>query len=124
MTHDLNELVRRIEKLEKAIFAAPSSTSPRTIGKTRTLPEIVKGKKLNGQQKVAAIVGYLEKILGTEEITANAINEGWGSAKFDGGFANIYITRAAKDALVADYKKDGKYVLTQTGEDFWQSLAG
>ena len=126
MKDDYKALTQRIERLERAVFGGQGGAPKKpSSGKVRALPEIVKNKALgNGQQKIAAIVGYLENIQKVEAISTAAIKDGWSMAKFDGGFANILITRAAKEGLIADYKKNGNYVLTQTGETFWDGLTG
>ncbi len=120
---DINkEILIRIEKLEKAVFSGTTPKTPKAV-KALSLAEIVRKKKLeNGQQKVAAIVGYCEKIRGIEAVTNADMRAGWKEAKFDGAFANILTTRAEKEGLISSYGTKDSYVLTQTGEDFWEGL--
>lgn len=118
------DLLTRIERLEKiALKGGTPHISTRAAGKVLSLPELIKGHDLsNGQEKITAIVGYLEKIRGKNPIKATDIKQGWREGKFDGGFANVLITRAIKDGLIADYENNGNYVLTQGGEKFWDEL--
>lgn len=118
------DLQKRIERLEKVVFP-PDGASP-ALGATkkqRSLPELVKvHPPQNGQQRVAAIVGYIEKIENRTDIKLADIKKGWAVGKFDGGFANVLVSRAVKDGLIADYSNDGSYVLTQSGEAYWEQL--
>lgn len=118
------DLQKRIERLEKAVF--PTDGISPTMGATKkmkSLPELVKiHPPQNGQQRVAAIVGYIEKMEKRTSIKLPDIKKGWAIGKFDGGFANVLVTRAVKDGLIADYNDDGSYVLTQSGESFWGQL--
>jgi hypothetical protein len=114
----------RIEKLEAAVFPG-NGTAPALIAakKQKSLPELVKAHPpQNGQQRVAAIVGYLEKIEKKTDIKLSDVKKGWAVGKFDGRFANILMTRAVKDGLIADYAGSGSYVLTQSGETYWEQL--
>ena len=121
-TDNNEDILRRLEKLERAIFASGTS-APARGGKTPSLPEIIRGREIrNGQEKIAAIVGYLEKIRGQEAVSMADMRAGWREAKFDGGFAGILVTRAVKHGLISNYGSKGSYVLTQTGEDFWERL--
>lgn len=81
-----------------------------------------KKKPENGQQKVAAIVGYYEKIKGVDSVSHADMRTGWKEGKFNGNFANILATRAEKDGLISSYGAKDSYVLTQTGEEFWEDL--
>jgi len=113
------DLESRVSALEERIFSTNTS-SVSVGGKERTLREIVKGKKFkNGQEQIAAIVGYHEKILG-QCIAKEAIKNAWQSAKMNGAFAAIYLTRA-KDTLIR-ILDDGTCDLTQTGEEFFEAL--
>lgn len=88
--------------------------------KQKTLREIIKGKKLkNGQEQVAAIVGYYEKIL-SQRISKDNIKEEWANAKMNGTFAAVYLSRA-KDTLIR-ILDDGTCDLTQSGEEFFEKL--
>lgn len=117
------ERITALESRVKALEALVLNTDAPTVSvskKQRTLREIIKGKKFNGQAQVAAIVGYYEKVLG-QPIHKNEIKNAWQDAKMNGKYAAIYLTRAQKDALVrvlADETCD----LTQTGEDFFDGL--
>ena len=119
------EFNQRIELLEKAVASVNSSPRGASGGKGKavSLAELVKKHNLsNGQEKIAAIVGYLEKVRGRNDIAATDIKQGWREGKFDGGFANVLVTRAVKDGYINDYDGKGTYTLTQTGEKFWDTL--
>jgi hypothetical protein len=118
------DLQKRVERLEKAIFPVDgTSLAVGATKKMKSLPELVKARPpQNGQQRVAAIVGYIEKMEKRTAIKLPDIKKGWAIGKFDGGFANVLVTRAVKDGLIADYNNDGSYVLTQSGESFWEQL--
>lgn len=121
------DLLQRVERLEKAIFPKDGSSraNVNATKKLRSLPELVKARPpQNGQQRVAAIVGYMEKMEQRTTIRLPDIKKGWAVGKFDGGFANVLVTRAVKDGLIADYNSEGSYVLTQSGESFWDQLNG
>ncbi len=121
---DTNE--QRISALEsrvKALEALVLHTDVPAIyvsKKERTLREMIRGKKFNGQEQVAAIVGYHEKILG-QPVHKNEIKNVWQDAKMNGKYAAIYLTRAQKDALVR-VLADDTCDLTQTGEEFFDRL--
>jgi hypothetical protein len=120
---NMEELVSRITKLEEAVFAPAFKPESRAI-KQRTLAELIKGKTLkNGQEKVAVIVGYYERMLGKESVTPDDMREGWKQARFNGAYAPILLARAEGDGLVSNYGHKGNYVLTITGEEFYQSIA-
>lgn len=115
----ISELESRVKALEALVLHVDTPVT-NASKKERTLREIVKGKKFNGQEQVAAIVGYHEKVLG-QPIHKNEIKNAWQDAKMNGKYAAIYLTRAQKDALVrvlADETCD----LTQTGEEFFDGL--
>jgi hypothetical protein len=120
----LNDLQKRVERLEKVVF--PTEGESRTfdvVKKVKSLPELVRMYPLqNGQQRIAAIVGYMEKIEKRGNIKLADIKRGWGLGKFDGSFANVLVMRAVRDGLIADYNNDSTYVLTQSGESFWEQL--
>lgn len=113
----LNNHEDRISALEgKRVKADNSSVS--SGKKQETLPELIKGKKFSsGQEKIATIVGYCEKILHRlpEEIN---IKEGWIKGKFDGKYRSNLLDRAASDGLIRDLE-NGKFDLSQTGEGFF-----
>ena len=117
------KIIERLEKLEGAVFPKAGTPSFSSAAKPKTIAEVMKGKKFeNGQQKVAAIVGYYEKQLGNKEVSEADIKAGWRDSKFVGGYAAMLRIRAEKDGWISDYQKNGKYVLTQSGEDFYQTL--
>lgn len=112
------ELLERIEKLEK-LFGA--SDSKPIVKKEKMLPEIIKGKKFgNGQEKIAVIVGYKERVNGSS-VSLKDISQGWRDGKFDRSFARELLNRAIKAGFVRDLK-DGTYDLSQTGEEFYESF--
>lgn len=115
----ISELESRIGVLEAKILNGDVPTIS-TSSKEKTLREIVKGKRFkNGQEQIAAIVGYHEKVLG-QPIQKDQIKEVWQDSKMNGEFAAVYLTRA-KDTLVR-ILSDGTCDLTQTGEEFFEAL--
>lgn len=89
-------------------------------GKQKTIREVMKGKKFkNGQEQIAAIVGYYEKVLG-EVIKKDQIKNEWSGAKMNGDFSPVYFSRA-KGTLIRVHP-DGTCDLTQTGEEFFDSF--
>ena len=114
----ISELESRVEALE-ALVLQNKAPVVNMGGKEKTLREIVKGKKFNGQEQVAAIVGYYEKILG-QRIQRNEIKKVWQDAKMNGKYAAVYLTRA-KDTLIR-ILDDDFCDLTQTGEEFFGAL--
>jgi|GEM_PF-4291563 len=109
----------RIKALEQGkISPAPQGISRST--KQQTLRELVKGKKFkNGQQQIAAIVGYNERILGVL-IDKDKIKAEWENAKITNQFSLKFIYRA-KGELVR-ISGEGKCDLTQSGEEFFDSF--
>lgn len=114
----ISELESRVETLEALVLQSKAPVV-NMGGKEKTLREIVKGKKFNGQEQVAAIVGYYEKILG-QRVQKNEIKKGWQDAKMNGKYAAVYLTRA-KDTLIR-ILDDDSCDLTQTGEEFFGAL--
>jgi hypothetical protein len=105
----------RLRQLEGGQRVSLVSTS----NKTKTLREILKGVKFkNGQEQVASIVGYHEKIL-NNHILKDMIKDEWENAKM-GVFSAMYISRA-KDTLIRIHK-DGTCDLTQSGEEFFDQF--
>src|SRR3989344_4943954 len=122
------DVLERLTKLENAVFLSSGSSGQPKVAKlagskTRTLPEIIReNTPKNGQGKVAAVVGYCEHELGLEIVSPEDIRNTWRQAKLDGSYAPIYLSRAIGEGLVNDYGKKGSYVLTQSGEAFYQNL--
>ena len=119
----LQELHTKIDAMSGArpVAAAPSVLITQSK-KGLTLPELARRAKLsNGQQRVAAIIGYFEKLQGKDEVIAADLQQGWKDGKFPGNYAPVYLSRAIKDGLVRQ-KAKGFYDLSQTGEDFFINL--
>jgi hypothetical protein len=115
----INDHERRLRILESAYKGPDSGIIFK--GKAPTLPEIIKGKSFkSGQEKVAIIVGYYEKMLEHESIKDQNVKEGWKIGKFDGKYSPSFLARAIKDGLVRNI--DGSLDLSQTGEKFWNSF--
>jgi hypothetical protein len=114
----INEIEKRLEHLENA--QVTSTTIKKNEKKQKTLREVVKGKKFhNGPEKIAVIVGYYEKILGSL-IHKSKIKDEWINAKLDG----TYKTNLLKDAE-GEYIRvlsSGECDLTQTGEEFFDKF--
>lgn len=88
--------------------------------KQKTLKEIIKGKKFkNGQEQIAIIVGYYEKVIETL-LNKEIIKSIWESSKMDNKFSNTFIERAKDDLIRVN--PDGICDLTQTGEDFFDNF--
>ena len=109
----------RISALEGS-GAHPVASADSGSGKQKTLREIVKGRKFkNGQEQIAVIVGYHERILGT------LINKGdlrleWTNAKMTNKYSTEFVTRA-KDVFIRIGSTE-MCDLTQTGEDFFDEF--
>ena len=90
-------------------------------GKQRTLRELVKGQKFkSGQEQIAAIVGYYEKILG-QRIEKNKIKEEWANVNaMKGAFTAMFLSRA-RDTLIRIHSDD-TCDLTQSGEEFFDQF--
>lgn len=122
----IEDILTRLNKLEAVVFVTggrPAGT--KSVGtKARTLPELIKGKTIkNGQEKVAVIVGYIEHELSSHAVTPDDIRSAWRQAKFNGGYAPILLARAVATGLVSNYGTKGNYVLTQSGEEFYQGIS-
>ncbi len=110
----------RLKALEGETQAVASTRTASAGSKQKTLRELVKGKKLkNGQEQLAVIVGYHEKVLG-HLILKDKIKEEWANAKINATFSPVYLSRA-KDTLIR-ILDDGKCDLTQTGEEFFDQF--
>lgn len=110
--------IRSLEgKKEEHIDNPPSSST-----KEVTLAEVIRGKNLkSGQERVAVVVGYYEKITKKTEINTEDIKKGWVQGKLKGKFRTNLLDRAVSDGLVRDLE-NGKFDLSQTGEDFFEKL--
>ena len=113
-------------KVDAMSGTRPADAAPGVIitpsNKGLTLPELARRAKLaNGQQRVAAIVGYFEKIQGKDGVGVTDLQQGWKGGKFPGSYAPVYLSRAIKDGLVRQ-KEKGLHDLSQTGEDFFAGL--
>ncbi|MCB2230672.1 hypothetical protein KQH82_08145 [bacterium] len=121
-----DDLVARVERLEKVVFGGADentySARSKSGNKKPTIAEIAKGTELkNGQEKVALVVGYLEKVEGRSEIRQSDIKGAWIDGKLQGDYANVLLQRAVKDGLVRN-RKNGIYDLSQSGETFFADL--
>lgn len=109
----------RISALECSGIHSVTNTNPGSK-KRKTIQEIVKGRKFkNGSEKLAVIVGYHEKLIGSL-IKKGDLRKEWQDAKITG----MYKTNLLDDA-------SGTYVrvlsneecdLTQTGEEFFDNF--
>ncbi len=110
---------KRLERLEGTF---QKNQTPLIIGKQRTLNEIIRGKSFeSGQQKVAAIIGYQEKILVQAPVKGSNIRGIWKKCKFDGKYRSVFVKRAVKDGLVRDLE-NGTYDLSTGGDVFFEKL--
>lgn len=118
----INNILVRLEKIEQVLFESPVLEKITANKKEITLPELVRNKKFkNGQQRVAVVVGYCEKITGKQDISIKDIESGWMDGKLKGSFSDSFLRRAIKDGFVRN-KKDGTYDLSQTGEAFFSDF--
>lgn len=112
---------KRIRALEERNSTTVKTTSDQRTPKQMTLAEMIRGKKYkSGQEKVAVIVGYYEKLERKDQIRNSDVKEGWKIGKFDGRYNPNLLARAIKDGLVRNI--DGNLDLSQTGEKFFDNL--
>jgi hypothetical protein len=119
----LADLTNRVEALEKAVFI--SKVRQKSSGKQLTLAELARRaplKKANGQQKIATIVGYFEKVVDQGPSKPELIKQGWKDGKFAGKYNPSFLNRAVGDLVRS--LGDGTYDLTQAGEDFFFNILG
>lgn len=125
-TNQIKEILAQLADHEKRIALLesrePQIAAPRAVtnGKQKTLREIIKGKKFrNGTEKIAAIVGYNEMVLGTL-IKKDDISHVWKEVKFEG----TYKTNLLDDAMgiYVREQSSGECDLTQGGEEFFTAL--
>lgn len=112
----IENILERLDKIESQIFSQPDKVPGTPSSKRKTIAELTRGKKINGQGRVAFIVGYYEKILKKSSITVADIKEGWKDGKFIGHYVPELLARAQKEGLVHDYDKNKEFSLTQSGE--------
>lgn len=124
---NIQQIFDKLEDHEKRICTlekdAPSKMRQSLLDtkKIITLPELIRGKKLgSGQEKVAVIVGYCEKITQKQSINGVDVKSGWKEGKFDGKYDPNFLARAIKDGLVR--KIDGNLDLSQSGENFFDNF--
>lgn len=124
---EIKQLLAKLEDHEKRIVVLESGLTKEAyrsggiIKKTITLPELIRGKNFkSGQEKLAVIVGYLEKISHKEAINEADIKTGWKEGKFNGKYNPNFLSRAIKDGLVR--KIDGSFDLSQSGETFFNNF--
>ena len=118
------QIFERLEALEKRvnILGANGADLVEKDKKILTLNEIIRKKKLTGQEKVAAIVGYQECVLAKSPVEKKLIPDIWGKNKLDGKYRSNFIDRAIKDGFLRDLE-GGTLDLSLAGESFWESLS-
>jgi|SRR5665647_1653615 len=118
----LEDLLKRVERLEKLVFSQPDDSKKTSSGKAISLPEIARRTVIkNGQHKITAIVGFNELILKQDPVSMSEIKNLWQKGKFVGKSDPKLLERAIIDGFVREL--DNKvYDLTQKGEDFFQEL--
>ncbi len=103
----------RLESIKQGA-AVPASDKP------KTLREVIKGREFsNGPEKIAAIVGYHEKMLGSL-INKKDLAKAWMNAKFDGAYKTNLLDNAS--GMYVRVQSNGECDLTQTGEAFFEKL--
>lgn len=129
MKNDIEKIIERLDNHEKRLSALEGgelrsrkdTVSEKETKKQLTMPELIKGKKLkSGQEKIAAIVGYYEKVVKSESITQASVKEGWRIGKFDGKYNPSFILRAIEAGLIRNI--DSQLDLSQTVEKFWDNI--
>jgi len=118
----LNQHEKRIGAIERRdLVAMKGKELSATEEKNLTLPEFIRNKSFkNGQEKIAVIVWYYEKILQEKSIKEVNLKEGWRVGKFDGKYNPNLLIRAIKDGLVRNI--NGDIDLSQTGEKFLEDF--
>lgn len=109
----------RLSALESPITASVRPVNPRGE-KQKTLKEIVRGKKFkNATEKLAVIVGYHEKIVGSL-VKKDNLKKEWQDAKM----MRTYKTNLMDDAsgVYIRIQSNGECDLTQSGEDFFEKF--
>lgn len=116
----LGDHEKRLEALERSSIVQREIKKTSGNAKQATLREIVKGKKFNnGQEQIAVVVGYHEKILGAL-INKDRIKIEWLNAKMTNKYNPNFLKRV-KDELIRVHP-DGTCDLTQTGEEFFKNF--
>jgi len=114
---DHEQRIRLLESTNKDV-ANNINTKTGIPKKALTLPEIIKGKNFkSGQEKVAIIIGYYEKVSKVESIKESHVKKGWNIGKFNGKYNPNLLARAIKEGLARNI--NGNLDLSQTGEEFW-----
>ena len=112
---------KRLTKLENYKTDVLAVNIKPVAGKQQTLRELIKGRIFkNGQEQIAVIVGFHEKILG-QLINKDNLKPEWENAKMTNKYNTAFVDRA-KDTFIR-ISKEGKCDLTQTGELFFDSMA-
>ena len=127
---EINQIKKELENHEKRIHTLERANKNRksnyaivasSVQKQTTLAEIIRGKSFkSGQEKIAVIVGYYEKIIRKNQIKEVDLKTGWKSGKFDGKYNRNLLNRAIKDGLVRNI--DTNIDLSQTGERFFDNF--
>ena len=116
----LTSLEGRVQKLEGVLEKPMTIPSP-GISKQITLSELIKGKQFkSGQEKVAIIVGYNEKIVKKTPLKESDIREGWRIGKFDVKYDGKLLSRCLKAGWVRNI--DDNLDLSQSGETFFDNF--
>lgn len=119
----VKELAKKVDTLAGVpVSSRVTSVAPTGVIKQITLPEIAREAIFdNGQRRIAAIVGYFEKIKGQESISSADIREGWRAGKFPGSYSPVYLHRAIKEGIIRQKDKNS-FDLSQSGEDFLKEI--
>lgn len=132
---EINQIKRKLDNHEKRIRVLETGKykvedqkiNGQTIThidtqKQLTLAEIILGKRFkSGQEKIAIVVGYYEKIFKKSSIKEAEIKAGWIRGKFNGKYRSNLLERAVGDGLVRDLE-DKTFDLSQTGEKFFDNF--
>ena len=116
----LDDHDNRLQAIERSLSPSPGVVKQSGRSKQVTLREIVKGRKFNnGQEQIAVIVGYHEKMLGAV-IEKKSIPAEWFNAKMPNKYDPNYLRRVIDDLIRID--AGGHCDLTGTGEEFFENF--
>jgi len=119
------KIIEQLASHEKRLNILENSSNSQAVSvntgkgyeKQLTLREIVSGRKFkNGQEGIAIIVGYHEKVV-KSLLHEDNIKTEWTNAKITNKYSTTYLGRA-KDKLIR-VNSDGICDLTKTGEEFF-----
>ncbi len=118
----LDSIEERLKKIEAVVFGNSNSHQELKKKKVVSLAELARRdslKQVNGQQKIAIIVGYYELVLREAPVKPEVLRNAWKEGKFKGSYHPSFVQRAV-GYLIRNQK--GAYDLTQDGEDYFNQV--